>query len=222
MHRFKKKQYTNPTLVRSIAHCSRARVFNKRYQRHFCGLLADVKRHSVTNYLSDEKEKRERERERKEKKRKKERKKGGKERREKDKSSGARSSAAFVSRRHRSAPLRGLSLSRNNVDVHVRAVRSSEARAHRRVSPLFLICASNHGAPRVPACRASMLYSQISILKSAEQWRLFSVFNGHCASRSRGKRRQRLNVFCPPPPSHIFALVFARALPPFERINARS
>jgi chromatin remodeling complex protein RSC6 len=117
MHRFKKKQYTNPTLVRSIAHCSRARVFNKRYQRHFCGQLADVNRHNVTNYLTDEKEKRERERERekrKEKKRKKERKKkreGGKERREKDKSSGARSSAAFVSRRHRSAPLRGLSLS---------------------------------------------------------------------------------------------------------------
>lgn len=44
--------------------------------------------------------------------------------------------------------------------------------------------------------RASMLYSQISILKSTEQWRLFSVFNGHCASRSRG---QQLSVFCPPP-----------------------
>jgi len=60
--------------------------------------------------------------------------------------------------------------------------------------------------------RASMLYSQISILKSAEQWRLFSVFNGHCASRSRG---QQLSVFCPPPSSrasHIFAPVFARVL----------
>lgn len=32
MHRFKKKQYTDPTLLRSIAHCSRARIFNKRYQ----------------------------------------------------------------------------------------------------------------------------------------------------------------------------------------------
>jgi len=85
MHRFKKKQYTNPTLVRSIAHCSRARVFNKRYQRHFCGQLADVNRHNVTNYLTDEKEKRERERERerKEKKRKERKKERKKERGEK-------------------------------------------------------------------------------------------------------------------------------------------
>lgn len=82
--------------------------------------------------------------------------------------------------------------------------------AHRRVlSPLFLICASNHAAPHTRATRASMLYWQISILKSTEQWRLFSVFNGHCAGRG-----QQLSVFCPPPSraSHIFAPVFARVL----------
>lgn len=52
---------------------------------------------------------------------------------------------------------------------------------------------------RVPATRVDV-YSQISILKSAEQWRLFSVFNGHCASRSRG---QQLSVFCPPPQTPV-------------------
>ena len=56
----------------------------------------------------------------------------------------------------------------------------------RRVSPLFLIFALNHRAAH--SRHASMLYSQISILKSAEQCRLFSVFNAHCVRPVAGQQ----------------------------------
>lgn len=160
---------------RSIVHCSRIHIFNNRYQRHFCGP------HVKTQcYQLPAKKKR-------------------------DKSGTVRLRLPlFPARRRRCCTVTWFIFVMVRRDVHVRAVRSSTGpRASTCVSPLFLICASNH-AVAFPAtyARASMLYWQISILKSAEQWRLFSVFNGHCAGRG-----QQLSVFCPPPSraSHIFS-----------------
>lgn len=158
---------------RSIVHCSRIHIFNNRYQRHFCEPHVKTQRYQLPA------------------------------KKKRDKSGTVRLRLPLFPARRRWCTVTWFIFVMVCRDVHVRAVRSSTGpRASTCVSPLFLICASNHAASHSPRhTRASMLYWQISILKSAEQWRLFSVFNGHCAGRG-----QQLSVFCPPPSraSHIF------------------
>jgi len=107
---------------RSIVHCSRIHIFNNRYQRHFCGPHVKTQRYQLPA------------------------------KKKRDKSGTVRLRLPlFPARRRRCCTVTWFIFVMVRRDVHVRAVRSSTGpRASTCVSPLFLICASNHAASHSP------------------------------------------------------------------------